>query len=50
VKYLLWSSLTIAIIVIIQELVWIGRSNLAWVILILAIAVGLQALYLLKQK
>lgn len=49
-KYLLWTSLIIVVILVINELVWIGKSDLAWVILGLAIAVGLQAAYLLFKK
>ena len=49
-KYLLWASLTIVIIIAINELFWLGRSELAWVILGLAIAVGLQGVYLLIKK
>ena len=49
-KYLLWAALIIVIIIIINELFWLGRSELAWVILGLAIAVGLQVVYLLRKK
>ena len=49
-KYLLWAALVIVIIIFINELFWIGKSELAWVILGLAIAVGLQVVYLLKKK
>jgi hypothetical protein len=49
-KGLLWISITIAAIVAIYELTWLGRSDLAWVILGLAIAVALQAVYLLVKK
>ncbi len=49
-KYLLWTSLIIVVVLAISELAWIGKSDLAWVILGLAIAVGLQAAYLLFKK
>jgi len=49
-KGLLWVSIVIAAIVAIYELTWLGRSDLAWVILGLAIAVGLQSIYLLRKK
>jgi hypothetical protein len=49
-KILLWASLIIAIIVAIIELFWIGKSELALVILGLAVAVGLQAVYLIRKK
>jgi hypothetical protein len=49
-KYLLWVSLIIAIIVAVIELFWLGKSELAWVILGLAVAVGLQAVYLMRKK
>ena len=47
-KVLIWISIILAGIVAIVELTWLGRSDLAWVILLLAIAVGLQAVYLLR--
>jgi len=49
-KGLLWVSIVIAAIVAIYELTWLGRSELALVILGLAIAMVLQAVYLLKKK
>jgi hypothetical protein len=49
-RNLLWASLIIAIVVAIAELAWLGETGLAWVILGLAIAVGLQAVYLLRKK
>lgn len=49
-KYLSWISLIIAAIVIINEATWIGRSDLAWVIIGLGVAVGLQSIYLLAEK
>jgi len=49
-KYLLWTSLIIVVVLAICELAWIGKSDLAWVILGLAVAVGLQVVYLLIKK
>jgi len=49
-KGLLWASLTIVIIIVIQELFWLGKSELAWVILGLAVAMGLQVVYLLIRE
>ena len=49
-KYLLWASLIIVIIIVINELTWLGRSDLAWVILALAVAMGLQVVYLLIRE
>ena len=49
-KYLLWVSLIIAVIVAVYELTWLGRSSLAWVIIVLAVAIGLQAVYLIRKK
>ncbi len=43
-------SLIIAIIVAINELFWLGKTDLAWVILGLSVAMGLQAVYLLIKK
>ena len=49
-KILLWAALIIVIIIAINELFWLGRSDLAWVILGLAVAIGLQVVYLLMKK
>ncbi len=49
-KILLWASLVIVIIIAINELFWLGKSDLAWVILGLAVAMGLQVVYLLMKK
>jgi len=49
-KYLLWASLVIVIIIVINELTWLGRSDLAWVIIGLAVAIGLQTVYLIRKK
>jgi len=49
-KGLLWASLVVVIIIVIQELFWLGKSDLAWVILGLAVAIGLQTVYLLTKK
>lgn len=49
-KILLWASLVIIIIVAINELTWLGRTSLAWVILGLAVAMGLQVVYLLIKE
>jgi hypothetical protein len=49
-KTLLWASLIIVIIIAIIELFWLGKSDLALVILGLAVAMGLQAVYLLIKK
>jgi hypothetical protein len=49
-KGLLWASLIIAIVVAINEVTWLGKTSLAWVILGLAVAMALQAGYLLSKK
>ena len=49
-KFLLWASLIIVIIVAINELFWLGRTGLAWVIIGLAVAIGLQVVYLLIRE
>ncbi len=49
-KILLWASLIIVIIIAINELFWLGKSDLAWVILGLAVAMGLQVTYLLMKE
>ena len=49
-KILLWASLIIVIVIVITELFWLGKSSLAWVIIGLAVAIGLQAVYLIIKK
>jgi hypothetical protein len=49
-KYLPWISLIIAVIVVINEITWIGKSDLAWIIIGLGVAVGLQSIYLVGKK
>ena len=49
-KYLPWISLIIAAIVVVNEITWIGKTDLAWIFIGLGVAVGLQAIYLLAEK
>jgi hypothetical protein len=49
-KYLPWISLIIAVIVVINEITWIGKTDLAWIIIGLGVAVGLQSIYLVGKK
>jgi len=49
-KYLPCISLIIAGIVVINEIMWIGKTDLAWILIGLGVAVGLQAIYLLAGK
>lgn len=49
-RTLLWVSLIIGFVVAINELTWVGRSDLAWVIFAIAAALILQAVYLLRRK
>ncbi len=49
-KYLPWISLIIAAIVVINEIMWIGKTDLAWIIIGLGVAVGLQSIYLVGKK
>jgi hypothetical protein len=49
-RVLLWVSLAIAVIIFVKEVGWIGKSDLAPVIMGIAVAVGLQAGYLLWKK
>jgi len=49
-KFLLWAALIIVIIIVINELFWLGRSELAIVILGLAVAIGLPVVYLLIRE
>ena len=49
-KFLLWASLIIIAIIAINELFWLGKSDLAWVIIGLAVAIGLPVVYLLIRE
>ena len=49
-KHLLWAFLIIVFVVAINELFELGRTSLAWVIIGIAVAVGLQAVYFLSRK
>ena len=49
-KNLLYISLVLSGVVVINELTYLGETSLALVILALAVAVGLQAIYLIKNK
>jgi hypothetical protein len=48
-KNLLYVSLIIAVIVVINELAYIGTTSLAWVVIGLGLAVGLNTIYLIKK-
>lgn len=48
-KGLIYISLVLASIVVINELAYLGETGLAWVIVALAVAIGLQGYYLLKE-
>ncbi len=47
-KNLVYVSIIIAAIVVITEFAYIGQTSLAWVIMGLAVAVGLNALAILN--
>jgi phosphatidylglycerophosphate synthase len=49
-KAILWVSLAIAVIVAVNELLWLGKTTLAWVILALTVALALTLLYLLWKE
>jgi hypothetical protein len=49
-KVILWIVVIITSVIAINELFWLGKTDLAPVILGLAIAVGLIAIYLLRKK
>lgn len=48
-KALLWISLIIGLVITVNELFWLGRTSLAWVVIGLAVAVSLQAVYLIRK-
>lgn len=49
-KSLPYISLIIAIIVIVNELAYLSTTSLAWVIIALAVGVGLNSINLLKAQ
>lgn len=49
-KYLVWLALVIALGAIINEIAYIGDTTLAWVIIGLAVAIGVLSIYLLVEK
>ena len=49
-KYLIWLALAIAVGVIVNEIAYIGETNLAWVMIGLAAAIGVLSSYLLVEK
>lgn len=49
-KFLLWTFVIIVFVVAINELFSLGKTTLAWVIIGIAVAVGLQAVYFLSRK
>lgn len=48
-KSLLYISIALSAIVVLVELSYLNRSSLALVLIALAVAVGLQAVYLIKK-
>lgn len=49
-KSLPYISLIVAIVIIINELAYVGTTSLAWVIIGLAIAVGLNSINLIRTQ
>lgn len=49
-KYLIWFSLIVAVLVIFNEVSYIGDTSLAWVVIGLAAAVGAISIHLLVDK
>lgn len=49
-KYLIWLALIIVVVVIFNEVAYIGTTSLAWVVIGLAVAVGALSIYLLVEK
>ena len=49
-KFLLWAFLIIVLVVASNQLFWLGKTTIAWVIIGLTVAVGLQAVYFLSRK
>jgi len=49
-RALLWGSLVIGVIIFFKETAWLGKGDLAIIFMGLAIAIILQAGYLLSKK
>lgn len=49
-KSLPWISLIIAVVVVIDEFTWIGKSDLAWVLIGLGVSVVLLAIHQIARK
>lgn len=49
-KNLLYVSLILSFVVVVMEIGYLGDSSLAFVILMLAVAIGLQGYYLIKKE
>lgn len=49
-KSLPYISLILAIIVVVNELAYLGDTSLAWVIIALAVGVGLNSINLIKNR
>ena len=47
-KSLPYVSLILAIIVVVNELAYVGSTSLAWVIIALAVGMGLNSIHLIK--
>lgn len=46
---LVYISIFLAGWVVVQEFSWIGKSDLAWIFILLAVAIGLQGIHLLRK-
>ena len=49
-KALLWIAIAIAVVIVIKELAWIGKSDIALLFIGLGVAVALQGAYLLLRR
>ena len=49
-RYLLWTALVIAAVIAIRPMFWLGIIGFAWLMVVLAVFVGLVAAYLLSLK
>ena len=49
-KYWVWLALIIAVVVIANEIAYIGDTSLAWVVIGLAVAIGALAIHVLVEK
>jgi len=49
-KYLIWFAILVAVVVIVNEISYVGDTSLAWVLIGLSAAIGALSIHLLLEK